>query len=153
VHHAVIGTIMFAQFMDLGMAVVAGRNAVSGTGGLDLIVLELSVLEAFFLESGLQKTATPAAAEIIRTIGVHIDKILFSNHGLHHETQVFGNRIPVAFANDLAGVLYGKFYFQIFVPVGIDLESAFPDPAGIVLVNALDFKVVRDIEFFQSGPD
>ena len=153
VHHAVIGAIMLAQLMNLGMAVVAGCNAVIRPGGLNLVVLDLSVLEALFLESGLQEPAPPAAAKIIRTVGVHVNKVLFSDNGFHHEAQVFGNRIPITLANDLAGILYGEFDFQIFVPIGVDFEFAFTDPTGIILINTFDFKVVSNVEFFQSGPD
>ena len=152
-HHAVIGAIMLAQFMDLGVAIVAGGNTIIRPGGLNLIVLELSVLQALFFESGLQKTTSPAAAEVVRTVGVHVNEVLFSNHRFHHEAQVFGNRIPITFTDDLTGILHGEFDFQIFVPIGIDLESAFTDPTGIIFINAFDFKVVSNVEFFQSGPD
>jgi hypothetical protein len=84
---------------------------------------------------------------------VHVDKIFFTHHGFDHEAQVFGNRIPVAFTDDLAGILDGEFDLQVFVPVGTDLQFAFADPLGIVFIDAFDFKVVRDVEFFQSGPD
>jgi hypothetical protein len=49
--------------------------------------------------------------------------------------------------------LNSKFDLQLFVPVGIDLKFAFPNPFGVVLVNILDLKVVLEVEFFQSGPD
>ncbi len=152
-HHTIIGTIMLTQFVDLSMAIVASGDTIIRTGGLDLIVLELSIFETLFLESGLQETAPPTAAKIIRTVGVHVNKVLFSNHRLHHETQIFGNRIPIALANDLARILHGKLDFAIFVPIGIDFESAFSDPTSIILINTFNFKVVSDVEFFQSGPD
>jgi hypothetical protein len=46
-----------------------------------------------------------------------------------------------------------EFNLQILVPVGIDLQSSFADPFRIVLINGGYFKVVIDVEFFQSGPD
>jgi hypothetical protein len=49
--------------------------------------------------------------------------------------------------------LNGEFYFQVCVPVGIDLELSFPDPFCIVGINILDFEVVLEVEFFQPGPD
>jgi len=49
--------------------------------------------------------------------------------------------------------LYGKLDFKILVPVGIDFESSFPDPFGIIFVNIFYFKIVLKVEFFQSGPD
>ncbi len=152
-HNTVMGAIVFAQFMNLGVAIMAGGDAIIRSRGLNLIVLELTVLEAFILESGLQKTATPAAAEIIRAVGMHIDEVFFADHGLDDETQVLGNRISVALTNDLARVLYGELDLEVLVPVGIDLQASFPNPFGIILVNALYFKVVSDFEFFQSGPD
>ena len=72
---------------------------------------------------------------------------------LDHEAQVLGNRIAEALADDLAGVLDREFDFQVLVPVGVDLEFAFTDPLGVILVNIFDFKVVLEVEFFQSGPD
>jgi hypothetical protein len=84
---------------------------------------------------------------------VHVDKIFFPDYRFYHKAQVVGNRVSITLAYDLAGILNGEFNFQVFVPIGIDLESAFPDPSGIVLIDALDFKVVSNVEFFQSGPD
>jgi hypothetical protein len=84
---------------------------------------------------------------------VHINKVLFSDYRFYHKAQVFGNRIPIAFADDLAGVLYGEFDFKIFIPVGIDLEPAFTDPTGVILINTFNFKIVSNVEVFQSGPD
>jgi hypothetical protein len=152
-YHAVVGAIMLAQLMDLSVAIVAGSNTIIRPGGLDLIVFKLPVLQTLFFKSGLQETASPTATEIVRTVGVHVNKVLFSNNRPHHKAQVFSNRISIAFANDLAGILHSELDFEIFVPVGIDLESAFPDPTGIILINTFDFKFMRDVEFFQSGPD
>jgi hypothetical protein len=53
----------------------------------------------------------------------------------------------------LAGVLNRKFNFKILVPVGTDLEFSLSDPLGIILNDASDFKLVLNVEFFQSGPD
>ncbi|BBO67634.1 hypothetical protein DSCA_15640 [Desulfosarcina alkanivorans] len=152
-NHAVIGTVVLAQFVDLGMAVVAGGDAVIRLGCLDLAILERPVLEALLLESGLQETAAAAAAEIVGAVGLHVDEVFFADYGFDHVTQVFGNRIAVAFANDLAGVLDGEFNLQVFVPVGVDLQFALADPFGVIFIDAFDFKVVSDVEFFQSGPD
>ena len=63
--HAVVAAIMVAKLMDLGMAVVAAGDAVVCTGGLDLIVFNLSISQAFILESGLEETAAAAAAKVI----------------------------------------------------------------------------------------
>jgi hypothetical protein len=84
---------------------------------------------------------------------MHIDKILFTHHRFHRVPQVFGHRIPKTLADKLAGILNCEFDFQILVPVGIDLQLSFPDPLGIILDDTLYFKVVLNLEFFQSDPD
>jgi hypothetical protein len=84
---------------------------------------------------------------------VHVDEVLLAHHGFDHKAQIFGNRIAKALADDLAGILDGELDLQVFVPVGIDLEFALADPFGIIFVNAFDFKIVLEVEFFQSGPD
>jgi hypothetical protein len=107
--------------MDLCMAVMAGSDAVIGTGGLDLIIFDLSVNQAFILESGLEKPATAAAAEVVGFVGGHVDKIFFPHHGFHHKAKIIGNGIPIAFSDNLTGILDGELDFQVLVPVGIDL--------------------------------
>jgi hypothetical protein len=151
--HLVMAAVMLAQFVDLGVAVVAAGDAVGCAGGLDLLVLDLAVGQALFLEPGLQESAAAAAAVVVGAVGLHVDEIFFTHHGFDHKPQVFGNGIAVAFAYDLAGVLNREFDFQVLVPVGVDLELAFADPLGIVFINIFDFKVVFQVEFFQSGPD
>ena len=84
---------------------------------------------------------------------MHVDEIFFPDEGSDHETQILGNGVTVALANDLARILNRKLDFQIFVPVGIDLQFALTDPFGIVLIDVLDFEVVFEVELFQSGPD
>ena len=72
--------VVLGEFMDLGMAVVAPGDTVVGAGVHDLVVLELAELKAFFLETGLEKTAPAATAIIIRAVGHHIDKVFFPYH-------------------------------------------------------------------------
>ena len=84
---------------------------------------------------------------------MHFNKIFFAHDRFDHESQIFGNGIPKRLTHDLARVLYSKFYFQLFIPVGIDFESSFPDPFGIIFVDVFDDKVVLDVEFFQSCQD
>jgi hypothetical protein len=153
VDHAVIPAVMLAQFVNLGMAVMAGGNAVIRLGRLNLAVLDLAVLEALFLEPGLQESTAAPAAEIVGAVGLHIDEIFLADHRLDHKTKILGNRIAVTLADDLAGILNREFDFQVLVPVGVDLEFAFTNPFGIVFVDAFNFKVVLEVEFFQSGPD
>ena len=84
---------------------------------------------------------------------MHVDEVFFTDDGLDHVAQVFGNGVAETLANDLAGVLYGKLDLQILVPVGIDFESSFPDPFCVVFVDIFYFKIVFEVEFVQSGPD
>jgi hypothetical protein len=141
--------------MDLGMAVMAASDAIVSAGGFDLLILEFAVLEALILKTGLEKPAATAAAaaEIVGAVGLHVDEIFLADHRFYNETQVLGNRITVALADDLAGILNREFDFQVLVPVGIDFEFSFTNPFGIIFVNAFNFKVVLEVEFFQSGPD
>jgi hypothetical protein len=144
---------MFAQFVDLCMTVMAPGNAVIRARRLDLFIFDFAVGQSLFLEPGLQESAAAAAAVVVGAVGLHVNEVFFAYHGFDHEAQIFGNGVAKAFANDLAGVLHREFDLQVLVPVGIDLEFAFADPLGIVLINIFDFKVVFQVEFFQSGPD
>ena len=120
-NHGVIASVMFTEFMDLCMAVVAGSNAVVCTGGFNLIIFGLSIDQAFFLESRLEETAAAATAEIVGFVGGHIHKIFFPHNGFHHKAQIICNGIAIAFSDNLAGILDGELDFQVLVPVGIDL--------------------------------
>jgi hypothetical protein len=72
---------------------------------------------------------------------------------LNHIAKIVGNLIAESFPDNLAGILDGELYFSLAVPVGVDLETAFPDPFRVITVDGSDFKLVIDVEFFQSGPD
>jgi hypothetical protein len=152
-HHRIVAAVVLAEFVDLGVAVMAAGNAIIGAGSLDLLIFQATILEALFLEPGLQESASATAAKVVGAIGRHINEILLAHHRLDHETKIFGDGIAVAFTHDLAGVLDGEFNLQLLVPVGVDLELSFPDPFGVVFIDILDFKVVLEVELFQSGPD
>jgi hypothetical protein len=153
VHHLIMSLEVFAEFVDLRVAVVAGRHAIGGARGLDLLVLEPAVTQPGFLVAGLQEPTPTAAAIVIGTVGHHIDEVLLPHHGFDNEAQILGNGIAVALAYDLAGVLDGELDAQILVPIGIDLQLALPDPTGIIFVNILDLEAVGNVEFFQSCQD
>jgi hypothetical protein len=72
---------------------------------------------------------------------------------LNHIAQIVGNLIAESFSDDLTGILDGELYFALLVPVGVDLETAFPDPFCVITIDRSDFKLVIDTKFFQSGPD
>jgi hypothetical protein len=84
---------------------------------------------------------------------MHFYKVFFTHHRFNRVPKVFGHGISKGLAYELAGVLYRKFDFQIFVPVGIDFQLSFFNPLGIILDDASDLKFLLNIEFFQSGPD
>jgi hypothetical protein len=152
-HHAVAFSVMLAEFMDLGMAVVASGNAVIRAGGLNLLIFELALSQPLTLEAGLQEPATAAAAEIVGFVGGHVDEVFFAYHGFDHKPQIIGNGVAKGFSDNLARILNREFNFKIFIPVGIDLEFALADPFGVIFVNIFDYEVVVDLEFFQSCQD
>ena len=152
-HHRVIAAVVLTQFVNLGVAVVASGNTIIGACCFDLLIFQLAVLQTLFLETRLQKSAAAAATVVVGAVRLHVDEIFLPDHRFDNVAQVFGNGVTEAFADDLTGVLYGELYFEVLVPVGINLEFAFPDPFGVVFVDILYFKIVLEIEFFQSGPD
>ena len=149
----ITGFKVLGQVMDLSMTVMAWRDAIVCTGCQDLVQLHLAVFMAFIRPTVLEKTATAAAAVIVGLVGCHVNEVFFPNHGLDRKSKVFGHWISKGFSYQLAGVLNRKLDLQILVPVGIYLESSFPDPLCIKLNDALNFKIVFNVEFFQSGPD
>ena len=46
-----------------------------------------------------------------------------------------------------------ELHLEILVPIRVDPQFSFPDPFGITLNDRYNFKLVRNVEFFQSGPD
>ncbi len=132
---------------------MAGGDAIRGAGGQDLVRLDLAVLPAFFGIPGLEETAAPAAAVVVGLVGSHVDEVFLTDHALDNKAKIVGNGITKRFSYELTGILYRELYFQIFVPVGIDLELSFFYPLGVQLDDALDFKIVGNVEFFESGPD
>jgi len=101
----------------------------------------------------LQKTAAAAAAVVIRFIWGHINEVLFPHQGRYNKPQIVSNGVSKTLAYDLTRILDRKLDLQILVPIRIDLEFPFSDPLGVVLVNTGNFKLVFDVEFFQSGPN
>ena len=152
-HDGIIAAVMLTELMNLGVAIMAAGDTIVRAGFLYLFVLQPAEFQTLFFHAGLEETAAAAAAIIIRPVGHHINKVFLPNHGLDHIPEILGNRVPKGLAHDLAGILDGKFDFQIFVPVRINLEPALADPFGVVLIDVLDDKVVLDIEFFQSCQD
>ena len=152
-HHLITSAVMFAQFMNLGMAVMATSNTIRRLGVLNLLIFETPILQTLILITGLEKTAAAAATIVIGAVGNHINKIFFSHDGFYHKPQIFGNGIAKSFTHDLTRVLSGKFNFQVLVPVGIDLELAFANLLGIIFIDVFNLKIMLDVKFFQSCQD
>lgn len=138
-NNAIMPFVMFTELMNLRMTVMTGGNAVIRTGGLYLIVFHLTVSQTFIFKPRLKKSTTAAATIVVGTIGLHVNKILFTHNGFHNKTQIVGNGIAIAFPDNLAGILYRKFNLQVFVPVGTRFKPTFTDPFCIVFVNVFDF--------------
>ncbi len=113
--------IVMPNIMDLGVTVMATGNTVIGTGGSNLVKFHLTVSPAFLGISCLQKATATATAIIIGSVRRHLYDVFFANHRFDNETQIIGNRLAKTLADDLAGILDGKLYLKIFIPVGIDL--------------------------------
>jgi len=141
------------QVVDLGVAVVTRRDTVTCLRGQNLVGFALAVSATLFRITGLEKTATAAATVIVRAVGIHFDEIFFTHHGFDNVAQILCHRVPEGFPNELARILYRKLDLTFAVPLGADLEFPLSNPLGVVLNDALDFKIEVDLEFFQSGPD
>ena len=94
--------------MDLRVAVVAWCDAVVCTGVDHLFEFELAVGPALLGISGLEKTAAAAAAEIVGSVGMHVNVIFLPDHCPDHKSEVFGNWVAQCFPNKLAGILDGE---------------------------------------------
>ena len=108
-NNGIIAAIMFAEFMNLGVAVMTARNTIVCAGFLYLFILQTAKFQTLFFETGLEKATAPAAAIIIGSVGLHINKIFFSNDRFDNISQIFGNRIPIRLTHDLTGILDRKF--------------------------------------------
>jgi trehalose-6-phosphate synthase len=84
---------------------------------------------------------------------VHFHEVLFTHHFLDHVAKILGHGITEGLSYQLTRILDGEFDLKILVPIGIHLEFVFSNPLSVKANDAFNFEVVRDIEFFQSGPD
>jgi hypothetical protein len=78
-HDGVITAIVLAEFMNLGMAIMATGNAVIRTGFFDLFVLQPAESQSLFFHAGLEKSAAAATTVVVGPVGDHIDKIFFAD--------------------------------------------------------------------------
>lgn len=116
---------------------MTGCYAVLSSGGLDLIKLYLTIFMACFSITGLKVASAAAAAVIIGFVRGHVNKVFFTNNRFDNKTEIFSHRIAQRLSNQLTGILNRKGDLKVFIPVGIDLELAIPDPLGVKLDNAL----------------
>jgi hypothetical protein len=149
----VFPAIMFMQIVNLCVAVMAGRNTVIRFCSHYLLIFAFAVFASGFGKSRLKEPSAAATAVVVRLVGRHLYKIFLAHNCFNNIAKFVCHRVAQTLANQLAWVLYSKFYFQIFVPVGINFQFSFPDPLGIILDNALALKIVLNVEFFQSDPD
>jgi hypothetical protein len=149
----VFPAIMFMQIVDLCVAVMARRNTVIRSCNHYLLIFAFAVFASGFGKSGLKESSAAATAVVVRLVGRHVYKIFLAHNSLNNIPKFLCHRVAQTLSNQLAWVLYRKFYFQIFVPIGINFQFSFPDPLGIILDNALALKIVLDVEFFQPDPD
>jgi hypothetical protein len=108
---AIAAAVMITEFMNLSVTVVTAGNAIIGTSGLDLVILQPTEFQALLFISGLQKTAASAATIIVGAVGLHIDKIFFPDDSFDHESKIFGDGVAIAFAYNLAWILDRKLDF------------------------------------------
>jgi len=108
---AITTAVMITEFMNLRMTVVTTGDAIVRSSRLNLIVFQAAEFQTGILIAGLQKTAAATAAIVVGAVGLHVDKVFFPHDGFDHKTKIFGDRITVAFAYDLARILDRKLYF------------------------------------------
>jgi hypothetical protein len=139
--------------VNLCMAVMTGSDAILSSGCHDLLEFQPAVSASGFGKTRLQESAAPAATVIVGTVGKHIHKIILTDNGSYNKSQILRHGIAKTFPDQLAGILNRKLDLQVLVPIGTDFQFSFPYPLGIILNNAFDFKIVRNVELFQSRPD
>jgi len=102
---------MLADIMNLGMTIVARRNAIIRPCLRDLFEFQAAVMAPGFRQAGLQKAAATAAAVIVGPVRGHIDEIFFTHNRFDNIAQFFGNGITQGLADQLTWILDRKFYF------------------------------------------
>lgn len=148
-----MATVMLAQIMDLGMTVVTWRDGILSPGSLDLLGFQPAIFPTGIWESRLQEATATAATVVVGFVGCHVDEVFFADNLFDHIAQIIGHRVAKRLSDQLAGILNGEGDLQVLVPVGAYRQSSFPDPSRVILNNAGNLEVVRNVEFFQSGPD
>ena len=144
---------MVGKIMDLGMTIVTRSNTVISSCGYNLVKLDLAIAITLLCESRLEEASASATTVVVGLVGPHINKIFFPHNGLHHKPKIVCHRISVSLAYNLTRILNRELDLKILVPVRVYRQLSFPNPFGIVLVDASNFEVIRDIEFSQSFQD
>ncbi len=118
-HRVVLAFIVFLYIMDLGVAVMTWSNAISGACIIDLFEFFPAVIPAFFRKSRLQESTAAAATIIIGAVRGHVYEIFLAYNGFYDKPKVFRNGVAQSLSYELAGILNGKLYFQVSVPIGV----------------------------------
>ncbi len=100
--------VMFAQVMDLGMAVMTWRDGIIRTRAHDLLGLQPPIFPACLGKSRLQETAPAAATVVVGLVGRHVDEVLLADDLLHHVAQIIGHGVAESLSDQLTGVLNGE---------------------------------------------
>jgi len=110
----IVTSVFLAYLLKLSMAVMAWRNDNIGLRVHHLIKLELAIRMLLIFEPRLVRPSAPAAAEVIRHVRPHINKVFFTRACLNDKTKILRSTISEAFANKVAGILTGK-----LLPIGV----------------------------------
>jgi hypothetical protein len=153
VHRAVGAAEVVSNVVYLGMTVVAARDTVVGTCLDDLVEFLLAVGSAFLGISRLQEAAAAATTVVVGFVRSHLNQVFLTYNRPDNKTKVFSDRISITFPHYLAWVLNSELDFALSVPFRAYLQTSFPNPLSVILVNGCNLEVVFNTEFFQSSPD
>jgi len=131
----IIATVVLCHIVYLRMTVVTGGDDIIRFRRLNLVELDFTIGPPLLFPSGLQESATTAAAVIVGKVWRHIDEIFLADQLFQDVPHIFAGNVTVSLSHQLTGILQGEFDFQVLVPVRIDRKFPFPDPFGVFQTN------------------